>query len=82
VRPLKRTIECEVETALGRSLLGGEIHEGDGVTVGFNEKLGAVSCTPKARAEEPSAHRAKAGCERQAPGAVEEDEPAATATAG
>ena len=36
-RPLKRTIQKELETPLGRKILAGDIHEGDEVRVDFDE---------------------------------------------
>jgi ATP-dependent Clp protease ATP-binding subunit ClpB len=37
-RPLKRAIQREIETALGRRLLKGEIHDGQAVEVDFDSK--------------------------------------------
>ncbi|MDE2481045.1 MAG: ATP-dependent chaperone ClpB [bacterium] len=42
-RPLKRTIQKELETALGRRILGGEIRDGDTVEVGFNDITGELT---------------------------------------
>src|SRR5579862_4427255 len=36
-RPLKRTIQKELETPIGRKILAGDINEGDTVNVGFDE---------------------------------------------
>jgi len=36
-RPLKRTIQRELETPIGRKILAGEINDGDTVEVGFDE---------------------------------------------
>ncbi len=36
-RPLKRAIQRELETALGRKILAGEIHDGDRITVDYDE---------------------------------------------
>ena len=36
-RPLKRTIQKELETPLGRKILAGEINDGETVNVGFDE---------------------------------------------
>ncbi|MGZ3497736.1 MAG: ATP-dependent chaperone ClpB [Vulcanimicrobiaceae bacterium] len=36
-RPLKRAIQRELETPLGRKILAGEIHDGDRVTVDYDE---------------------------------------------
>jgi ATP-dependent Clp protease ATP-binding subunit ClpB len=48
-RPLKRTIQKEVETPLGRKILSGEINDGDTVHVGFNDIIGELtfSAAPK-----------------------------------
>ncbi len=42
-RPLKRTIQKELETPLGRKILSGEIEEGDTVDVGFDEIGGELT---------------------------------------
>jgi ATP-dependent Clp protease ATP-binding subunit ClpB len=42
-RPLKRTIQREVETPLGRKILAGEINEGDTVEVGFDDARGELT---------------------------------------
>jgi ATP-dependent Clp protease ATP-binding subunit ClpB len=42
-RPLKRTIQKEVETPLGRKILAGEINDGDTVNVGFNDIMGELT---------------------------------------
>ncbi|MGA8100388.1 MAG: AAA family ATPase, partial [Candidatus Cybelea sp.] len=42
-RPLKRTIQKELETPLGRKILAGEINEGDTVNVGFDENRGELT---------------------------------------
>jgi ATP-dependent Clp protease ATP-binding subunit ClpA len=42
-RPLKRTIQKELETPLGRKILSGEIEEGDTVDVGFDENRGELT---------------------------------------
>jgi ATP-dependent Clp protease ATP-binding subunit ClpB len=36
-RPLKRTIQKELETPIGRKILAGEINDGETIDVGFNE---------------------------------------------
>ncbi|MBV8354229.1 MAG: AAA family ATPase, partial [Candidatus Eremiobacteraeota bacterium] len=41
-RPLKRTIQREVETPLGRKILAGEINEGDTVDVGLDDVRGEL----------------------------------------
>ena len=48
-RPLKRAIQSELETQLGRKILAGEIHDGDTVNVGFDDILGDLTfnTTPK-----------------------------------
>ncbi len=52
-RPLKRTIQKELETPIGRKILAGEINDGDTVNVGFDEnraeltfKVGEPAATP------------------------------------
>src|SRR6185437_9585583 len=45
-RPLRRTIQKEVETALGRLLLQGEIHDGQTVHVDYNPDRGGLTFTP------------------------------------
>jgi ATP-dependent Clp protease ATP-binding subunit ClpB len=52
-RPLKRTIQREVETELARRILRGEIRDGQTVVVGYKD--GALTFTPK-----PSPERAEA----------------------
>jgi ATP-dependent Clp protease ATP-binding subunit ClpB len=42
-RPLKRTIQKELETPLGRKILAGDINDGDTVTVGFNDIAGDLT---------------------------------------
>ncbi len=42
-RPLKRTIQKELETPIGRKILAGEINEGDAVDVGFDENRGELT---------------------------------------
>jgi ATP-dependent Clp protease ATP-binding subunit ClpB len=42
-RPLKRTIQKEVETPLGRKILAGDINEGDTVEVGFDDARGDLT---------------------------------------
>ncbi len=44
-RPLKRTIQRELETPLGRKILAGEIDDGDTVDVGFDENKGELTFT-------------------------------------
>ncbi len=48
-RPLKRTIQKELETPLGRKILSGEIKEGDTVHVGFNDITGELTFSTEAR---------------------------------
>jgi ATP-dependent Clp protease ATP-binding subunit ClpB len=47
-RPLKRTIQKEVETALGRMLLQGEVRDGQTVRVDYNAERGSLTFTPVA----------------------------------
>ena len=42
-RPLKRTIQKELETPLGRKILAGDIDDGDTVDVGFDDVRGALT---------------------------------------
>ena len=42
-RPLKRTIQKELETPIGRKILAGEINEGETVEVGFDENRGELT---------------------------------------
>jgi ATP-dependent Clp protease ATP-binding subunit ClpB len=42
-RPLKRTIQKELETPLGRKILTGEVHDGDTVYTGFNDITGELT---------------------------------------
>jgi ATP-dependent Clp protease ATP-binding subunit ClpB len=44
-RPLKRTIQKELETPLGRKILAGEINDGDTVAVGFDDIRGELTFT-------------------------------------
>jgi ATP-dependent Clp protease ATP-binding subunit ClpB len=41
-RPLKRTIQKELETPLGRKILSGDVKDGDTVHVGFNDITGEL----------------------------------------
>ncbi|HTU22253.1 MAG TPA: ATP-dependent chaperone ClpB [Gemmataceae bacterium] len=45
-RPLRRTIQKEVETALGRLLLQGTIRDGQSVRVDYNPDKGGLTFTP------------------------------------
>jgi ATP-dependent Clp protease ATP-binding subunit ClpB len=42
-RPIKRTIQRELESILGRKLLAGEVRDGDNVMVDFDERLGTLT---------------------------------------
>jgi ATP-dependent Clp protease ATP-binding subunit ClpB len=53
-RPLKRTIQKEVETPLGRKILAGEINEGDAVEVGFDDARGDLTFTVGGRVAAPA----------------------------
>ncbi len=44
-RPLKRTIQKELETPLGRKILAGDVRDGDTVNVGFNQITGELTFT-------------------------------------
>lgn len=56
-RPLKRAIQKELETPLGRRLLAGEIHDGDKVTVGWRDGVFTFSTKKTERAEAVSSKR-------------------------
>ncbi len=45
-RPLRRTIQKEIETALGRLLLQGAIRDGQTVQVDYNTERGSLTFTP------------------------------------
>jgi ATP-dependent Clp protease ATP-binding subunit ClpB len=42
-RPLKRAIQRELETPVGRKILAGEIHDGDRITVDYDEQRDALT---------------------------------------
>ncbi len=44
-RPLKRAVQRELETPLGRKILGGEIREGQSVLVDYDERKGELTFT-------------------------------------
>ena len=46
-RPLKRVIQKEVETALGRLILKGEVKEGQNIIVDLDPTLDELIFTPK-----------------------------------
>jgi ATP-dependent Clp protease ATP-binding subunit ClpB len=46
-RPLKRTIQKEIETALGRLLLEGKVRDGQTVLVDYDERKAALTFTPR-----------------------------------
>jgi ATP-dependent Clp protease ATP-binding subunit ClpB len=46
-RPLKRALQREVETALGRQLLEGKVRDGQHVLVDFDERSSALTFTPR-----------------------------------
>ncbi len=48
-RPLKRTIQKELETPLGRKLLAGDIHDGDTVDVGFDDARSELTFRTEAK---------------------------------
>jgi ATP-dependent Clp protease ATP-binding subunit ClpB len=41
-RPLKRTLQKELETPLGRKILAGEVRDGETVFIGYDEQKGLV----------------------------------------
>jgi ATP-dependent Clp protease ATP-binding subunit ClpB len=53
-RPLKRTIQKELETPLGRKILGGEINDGDTVKVGFDDIRGELTFSVAAKEAVPA----------------------------
>jgi ATP-dependent Clp protease ATP-binding subunit ClpB len=53
-RPLKRTIQKELETPLGRKILGGEINDGDIVKVGFDDIRGELTFSVAAKDAVPA----------------------------
>jgi ATP-dependent Clp protease ATP-binding subunit ClpB len=44
-RPLKRAVQRELETPLGRRILGGEVRDGQNVYVDFDESKGELTFT-------------------------------------
>ena len=46
-RPLKRAIQKEIETPLGRRILAGEVRDGQHVVVGYDDVRGELTFTPK-----------------------------------
>jgi ATP-dependent Clp protease ATP-binding subunit ClpB len=46
-RPLKRAIQKEIETALGRLILQGVVRDGQRVRVDYNERKGELTFTPE-----------------------------------
>jgi ATP-dependent Clp protease ATP-binding subunit ClpB len=47
-RPLKRTIQKEIENVMGRMLLEGKVRDGQNVVVDYDSKKGNLTFTPKA----------------------------------
>jgi ATP-dependent Clp protease ATP-binding subunit ClpB len=47
-RPLKRTIQKEIETAVGRMLLQGKVRDGQTVRVDYDPEQGGLTFTPQA----------------------------------
>ncbi|HET9030029.1 MAG TPA: AAA family ATPase, partial [Candidatus Aquilonibacter sp.] len=52
-RPLKRTIQKELETPLGRKILSGDVRDGDTVNVGFNDITGELTFNAQAQVPAP-----------------------------
>jgi len=50
-RPLKRAIQKELETPLGRKILAGDIREAQKVVVGYDENRGDLTFTPEVAGE-------------------------------
>ena len=46
-RPLKRTIQKELETPLGRKILAGDVKDGDNVRVGYDAERGVLTFEAK-----------------------------------
>jgi ATP-dependent Clp protease ATP-binding subunit ClpB len=59
-RPLKRAIQREIETALGRKLLRGEVQDGQTLIVDYDPNLGSLTFTPQTAAEPEKAGAAAA----------------------
>jgi ATP-dependent Clp protease ATP-binding subunit ClpB len=53
-RPLKRTIQKELETPLGRKILAGEVHDGDTVDVAFDDVRGELTFSTEAKKPVPA----------------------------
>jgi ATP-dependent Clp protease ATP-binding subunit ClpB len=53
-RPLKRTIQKELETPLGRKILSGDIGDGDTVDVGFDDVRGELTFATEAKKPVPA----------------------------
>ncbi len=53
-RPLKRTIQRELETPLGRKILAGEIEDGQSVEVGFDDIRGELTFSVTQSASAPA----------------------------
>jgi ATP-dependent Clp protease ATP-binding subunit ClpB len=47
-RPLKRTIQKEIETPLGRKILAGEIRDGETIVVGYDSRRGELTFSSEA----------------------------------
>jgi ATP-dependent Clp protease ATP-binding subunit ClpB len=47
-RPLKRTIQREIENVMGRLLLEGKVRDGQTVVIGYDSKQGKLTFTPRA----------------------------------
>jgi len=50
-RPLKRAIQKEVETPLGRKILAGEVRDGQKVVVDYDDLRGELTFTPETSGE-------------------------------
>jgi ATP-dependent Clp protease ATP-binding subunit ClpA len=50
-RPLKRAIQKELETPLGRQILAGEVHDGQKVVVDYDDIRGELTFTATSTAE-------------------------------
>jgi ATP-dependent Clp protease ATP-binding subunit ClpA len=50
-RPLKRAIQKELETPLGRKILAGEVHDGQKVIVDYDDIRGQLTFTAEEAGE-------------------------------
>src|SRR5205823_3149824 len=60
-RPLKRALQKEIETALGRRLLQGDIRDGQTLVIDYDPVRGELTFTPQGSGAEAEAETAAAG---------------------